>query len=743
MGRGRRRTVAGWAGALLAGLVCLVALAPAGSASPGALDPSFGNGGMVRTAFPTASPGKSAAAAVLVQPDRKIVLVGAAGSELALSRYAPDGSLDPSFGDGGRVVAALGDHSEADAAVFQPDGEIVVAGSAGGLLTLTRYAPDGSLDTSFGDGGEVVSGLRSVTRWVALRGDGKILVAGGRRAGKDDRCHLTLARYEPAGSLDRSFGDGGEVTTRLACANAAVVQADGRVILAGTLGAGGAGRRLAIARYTRAGSLDASFGHGGWAIPALGGRYAASAAAAQPDGKLVLAASSGNRLALVRYTRRGAPDPSFGDSGQVVAAGRGDKGAEALLVGGDGKLVVAGTARSPGSHLDRFAVSRYRSDGSPDRSFGDGGEAISKPGRASGAALQGNGKLVVAGSAPAAGRYPGGEEFAALRLNDGSAAAGGGAASALREPKRSRRPGHRSRPPQAVPAFYINANSFKELKRFAATDACAFARTQPRAAHRTLILDFGGARAYQGGEFGAALNHEAFRATNEEIRTALEVASDAYATCHLRGTARIVYANTNHFKTSRSSHLARRIGVHQARTMHHVRAYQGRRGYRPTVGAGVGGDIEMGFWGPDHSKDLVNGAKSEWHHGYVDFGTAGGCPPYPKGVHLTGCFNGWRVRDVARVSHAGGGAPLPEVYLRGGPHEFDQAAEWATVARSWNARHRSGYVFLGATGSTEFSSLSPQQSWVHLRAKAPARVRRELLNFKQDQTLRSATAHGR
>jgi hypothetical protein len=293
-----------------------------------------------------------------------------------------------------------------------------------------------------------------------------------------------------------------------------------------------------------------------------------------------------------------------------------------------------------------------------------------------------------------------------------------------------------------VPAWYINAHSFKELKRFAATDACAFARSQPRSAQRALILDFGGARAYRGGAYGAALNHEAFLATNKQIRSALQVASDAYAACHRHGQARIAYANTNHFETKRSAHLARRVGVHQARTMRHVRAYQRRHGYRRAERAGVAGDIETAFWGPKRSKELVNGAKSVWHRGFIDFGTAGGCPPYPRGLHLRGCFNGWRVRDVGHVSHAGGGAPVPEVYFLGGPHHFDQAAQWANVARSWNARHRTRYRFLGATGSTEFSSLTPQECWYRLRKKTPGRVRRELLNFKQDQTLRSAAARG-
>ena len=112
----------------------------------------------------------------------------------------------------------------------------------------------------------------------------------------------------------------------------------------------------------------------------------------------------------------------------------------------------------------------------------------------------------------------------------------------------------------------------------------------------------------------------------------------------------------------------------------------------------MAGDIEMSWWGPSRSKAMVNGAKSIGHRGYVDFGTAGGCPPRPQGVRARHCFNGWSLGDVAHVSNAHGGRPLPEVYYRGGPRHFNQAAEWASVARAWNARHGSHYRFLGATG---------------------------------------------
>src|SRR5205085_5645831 len=127
--------------------------------------------------------------------------------------------------------------------------------------------------------------------------------------------------------------------------------------------------------------------------------------------------------------------------------------------------------------------------------------------------------------------------FALLRLEGGTTATTAATTAAVQPrtasviPKRAR-PRHRHHhriAPHPVPSWFINANSFRELKRFAATDACAFARNQRRGSRRTLILDFGGARAYGGGAwFGATVNHEGLTASNSQIAAALKVAADAY-----------------------------------------------------------------------------------------------------------------------------------------------------------------------------------------------------------------------
>lgn len=173
----------------------------------GSLDTSFGSGGKVVTALFN---GADAAFAVALQPDGKIVLAGESSNDprfqtmFALVRYNSDGSLDTSFGSGGKVMTGVGLVSLVNDVVIQPDGKIVAAGygvSGDGRLgvdiALVRYNPDGSLDAGFGSGGVVIKdvfGRSDVARAVTLQRDGKIVVAGLTLA-SDGNWDFLLARY--------------------------------------------------------------------------------------------------------------------------------------------------------------------------------------------------------------------------------------------------------------------------------------------------------------------------------------------------------------------------------------------------------------------------------------------------------------------------------------------------------------------------------------------------------------------
>ncbi|MGH8093590.1 MAG: delta-60 repeat domain-containing protein, partial [Chthoniobacterales bacterium] len=166
----------------------LALLSHTAAAAPGDLDSSFGKGGQVASDFKGSN---DFAYAVALQADGKIVIAGnrflgnsAEGADFLVARYNPDGTLDKTFGQGGHVVTDFGLTEQAAAVAIQPDGKIVVAGGtysvfpfAGGQYALARYNPNGSLDTSFGVGGLVRTTFNSegcFASALVLQADGKI-----------------------------------------------------------------------------------------------------------------------------------------------------------------------------------------------------------------------------------------------------------------------------------------------------------------------------------------------------------------------------------------------------------------------------------------------------------------------------------------------------------------------------------------------------------------------------------------
>ena len=291
-------------------------------ANPGDLDPTFGTGGLVITSFP----GRGVATAVAVQADGKIVGAGATnglGNALfAVSRFNEDGSLDGAFGTGGEVTTSFGGtNDEALGVALQGDGKIVAVGftNAGGAyrFALARYNGDGRLDGTFGTAGQVTTsfgGTFDVAGPVALQDDGKI-VAAGVAGGV-----FALARYDD-GSLDPTFGTAGEVTTSFGgawdAAPSVALQRDGKVVAAGDTTNGVGGAQFALARYNGDGSLDRSFGTSGKVTTSFAGNDLANAVAVQGDGKIVAAGVAGpsyspvqhvcNILQEYAYTRKPQP----------------------------------------------------------------------------------------------------------------------------------------------------------------------------------------------------------------------------------------------------------------------------------------------------------------------------------------------------------------------------------------------------------------------------------------------------
>ena len=314
--------------------------------------------------------------------------LGVPGSALA----DPFGALDAGFGDGGKVVTDFNGRNDfIGSAALQADGRIVVVGSTLGAdpssgfeFSLVRHNSDGSLDTSFGgSGGRIttdVGGDGGGANTVAIQADGKIVAAGSVETGfeNDD---WALARYNPNGSLDTSFGDDGIVTTDVGVGftdvAALAIQADGKIVAVGDTGtddpeSGFWVEDWALARYNPNGSLDTTYGDDGKVITVFGSSVdQARSAALQVDGKLVVAGRNGSDFALARYTEGGDLDPAFSGDGKVTT-GFGDASAEGVVLQPDGRIVVVGYGTAGAVDDLDFALARYQPDGSLDTSFGGG-----------------------------------------------------------------------------------------------------------------------------------------------------------------------------------------------------------------------------------------------------------------------------------------------------------------------------------------------------------------------------------
>jgi uncharacterized delta-60 repeat protein len=338
--------------------------------------------------------------------------------------------------------------------VLQSDGKIVTVGGGTNSFLVTRINPDGSLDTGFGAGGTVKTDFPAPVgsppsippgvvedgpHAVAIESDGKIVVVGGAATGFVTGGHwfsdFALARYNPDGSLDGSFGTGGLFTTDFGGdrdrAYAVAIQADGKIVVAGDVSSGGGASNFGVARYNANGSLDSSFdGDGKVTTDLTTSTDLAREMVLQADGKIVMVGpvahlgSGGlDDTGLVRYNADGSLDGSFGpggSSGKVIVPNT--SASNAMLIQPDGKIVLGGNAFTGVSHGGNFLVMRLTASGSLDTGFGNGGKATTdfSPSfldSVSALALQADGKIVAAGSRTFDSPAAGGGDFALARFN--------------------------------------------------------------------------------------------------------------------------------------------------------------------------------------------------------------------------------------------------------------------------------------------------------------------------------------
>jgi uncharacterized delta-60 repeat protein len=351
-------------------------------AAAGALDPTFGDGGKVRTNLG----GKDHDKAVAIDSHGRIVTAGTTWDgddyDFALARYMPSGNLDAAFGTGGLVKSdyAGGSFDYARAAAIDSRDRIVVAGTvhAGGSyrFAAARYKPNGSLDDSFGMDGWATAPFLSRyvhANAVAVDSHDRVVVAG--TIFNDSTAeNFAIVRFTSAGDPDRSFGMGGRVTTDLASgsseyANGVAIDSLGRIVAAGDVTYDAIQYEFGVARYMTNGTRDASFGSPSFSVFGNAG-----AVAIDGRNRIVVAGyfididSGDATFKLARYQRDGSLDGSFGQGGQVETDFPGGIDfANAVAIDSAGRIVAAGASG------DYFAVSRYRPNGSLDPSFGASG----------------------------------------------------------------------------------------------------------------------------------------------------------------------------------------------------------------------------------------------------------------------------------------------------------------------------------------------------------------------------------
>jgi uncharacterized delta-60 repeat protein len=326
-------------------------------------------------------------------------------------RLMSAGDLDLSFGNGGKVQSAALGFNPSDIAL-QSDGKIIAVGERDNHFAVARLNANGSLDTTFGDGDGIATanfgGNRGDAAFaVAIQADGKIVVAGVKRNASaiafGEQNKMAIARFNTNGRRDLSFDGDGQATVDIGWGDSeardVAIQSDGKIVLGGTYFAGNpwSSNDLALARLNTNGSHDLTFGEViptttmrmGFVTTGLGKHERGFALALAPDGKIVLGGESSadewsgggatSRFAVARYKTDGTPDNSFAHDGKTLVTFSGGARVNALAFQNDGKLILAGTSNY------QLALARLGTNGFLDGSFGTGGTGTLVSSVASGA----------------------------------------------------------------------------------------------------------------------------------------------------------------------------------------------------------------------------------------------------------------------------------------------------------------------------------------------------------------------
>ena len=309
---------------------------------------------------------------------------------IAIDDDLDDNNTAPTFfaGDGTAVTILPGLSSAGVDVAVLPDGKYIVASGANTAtagqdidFALVKYNADGSLDTSFGTGGQVITAVNTnneIVNRMVVQDDGKIIVVGGYNNGGNDSI---IIRYNADGTLDNTFSGDGMQEVDVSASGSdwfedVVIQADGKIVAVG-YGTFSGDEQIFAVRFNDDGSLDNTFGTSGQTIlPMDVSDERAMAVALQSDGKVIIGGRSNNGadtdFALRRLNTDGTLDTTFGTLGIVAVdvSASGETG-NAIYVGSGDEIFLAGSTNASGDNDS--TVVKFDADGNLDASFGTGG----------------------------------------------------------------------------------------------------------------------------------------------------------------------------------------------------------------------------------------------------------------------------------------------------------------------------------------------------------------------------------
>lgn len=304
---------------------------------------------------------------------------------------AQSGQLDPNFGNNGQVNHPL-EQGAAMCVAFLPDGKLLVAGTKGSgvnpkFIHVMQLKPDGSLDNSFGDSGQIATHVQysgnAGEHLMKLQPDGKIVVAGFTLDGDDQS--TALARFLPDGSPDNGFGNGGVASHNIdefgdgEAAYSVAIQPDGKMVTGGVSSPSQFDTDYTLVRFNADGSLDTGFGQGGVSTLPLPSSYDNIwHLLVQPDGKLLATGYTNYLLgftrSLARFNADGSMDTGFGNNGLVSITGVNGAGFQnSLAIAPDGGIVLAGVNYLPSGTGLHMVINRFLANGQKDTGFGTNG----------------------------------------------------------------------------------------------------------------------------------------------------------------------------------------------------------------------------------------------------------------------------------------------------------------------------------------------------------------------------------